>query len=235
MRIPKFNCKLEEIIPIVELIWLSVVRDRSKFEAFATMYNEDFFISNEDAIEALKILLQPQVMKAETKKMTQVVNKMMTDFRPKLNALESYVRKAAGSLTAAPADFGFKAVRKAISARNKEGVIDLMRVLLQLVERNAEVIAVKGFSAEAKAELETAFNTLDTQCLQKAEQIQNASKGIKKYNLELKTLLAKMMAVCNDGKIIFATTEREKIKDYTFTQLLKLVRGHGGGSITPTP
>lgn len=229
----RLNCRQEEIIPVSELVWKSCIRDKAKFSTFSPMYNELFFTTEDKAIKDLKLLIHPQVMVAEGKEYTKEINKMMEAFRPRLNAIESYVEKADGQLTAAPADFGFKIIRNNISAGNKEGVVEHLEVLIQLVTRNQEAIRLQGLTEEAQTELETATTELDAYSIQKGTQIQDTGKLVIKYGKELKSLKSRIMSICKDGKIISAQTEPEKVKDYTFTQVLKLVRNAAPKGDTP--
>ena len=230
----KFNCKQEEFIPIMEQAWRSINRDKAQFTLFATKYTDIYLTNTGKAITDLKLLIHPNVMVAEGKEYTKTVNKMMEDLRPSLNAVESYVIKAGGSLTAAPSDFGFTPIREEISAHNKEGVVDKLEALLQLIIRNLEPIQAQGFTEVKKTQFETEVANLATFSIDRGQQIQDTAKNIRKYNKELKTLMAEVMSICKDGKIIFATTAPEKVKDYTFTQLLKLVRATAN-TTTPLP
>lgn len=224
MSTNKVNCKQEEYVPVMELAWQSIIRDKVEFAAFSPIYDEELFTTKEKQINDVKHLLHPRVMEAEGKELTQEIINKMEAFRPKLNSLESYVNKAAGSLTAAPADFGFTTIRENISAHNKEGVVEHMGTLLQLVVRNQTAIRSKGLTEAAQTELETATKELESTNLEKGQQIQDTTKQVKKYNKEAKTLLSEIKDICKDGKIIFAKTAPEKVKDYTFSQILKLVR-----------
>jgi hypothetical protein len=233
MTTNKVNCKHEEYVPVMELAWQSIIRDKDEFTLFSPIYNEKFFDDKGKEIKGLKLLLNPRVMEAEGKEITQELIKKMEAFRPKLNFLESYVIKAVGSLTAAPADFGFSTIRENISSHNKEGVVEYMEILLQLVVRNQEAIRSKGFTEAAQTELETATKELESNSLHKGQQIQDTAKLVKKYNKEAKTLLSEIIGICKDGKIIFAKKAPEKVKDFTFAQILKLVRAAAKNDETP--
>lgn len=224
MSISNFKCKQEEAIPIMELAWQSIMRDKAEFTAFSPVYSELFFTTQDKALKDLNLLVRPKVMEAESKELTKEVITKMEAFRPRLNSLESYVNKAAGEITAATSDFGFSTIRENISAHNKEGVVENMEILLQLVVRNQEALRLKGFLEAAQKELETATKELAATNLQKGTQILDTAKLVKKYNKEIKTLFEQISEVCKDGKIIFAKKAPEKVKDYTFTELLKLVR-----------
>ena len=227
MEDKQFKCRIEELPFLGVFLLTSFNRDKDDFIAFSTDYKEPFATTAKAKITLVEELINPKKLTGEMKKLTQKLRDGFTHCRNFVNKVERYLDKADTDkvvLTMAPADFGIKAIRDAVNLKNDEGAVLLLRTLQQNLADNLAVLATKGYTADVQTELKNLIKDLGdnsvAQTLKKKER-----EALVKNNMgQLNTLWLIMDNLMKDGKAIYKEKDKSKLKDYTYTDLIKDVQ-----------
>ncbi|WP_372776553.1 hypothetical protein [Mangrovibacterium sp.] len=141
-----------------------------------------------------------------------------------INFLTGYLDLAKKTVPLSAADFGLTELRKGARGHDVENVLKNTRqVSLNITKYRNELTAV-GMNGSISATLDSARESLDADNQRKFELRSNRA-AIVQNNLDLlNELYAELQSICRIGKILYKQTNPVKMKDYTFSQLAKLVR-----------
>lgn len=175
-------------------------------------------------IDVVEDLVAPKKLTGEMKKTTARIRVHFANARNLLNRLEIYINKAKKEnlpITIAPADFGIKAIRDQIQLRNDEGVVKGLRDLQKCLNENLAVLTLKGYSTTVQAELDTLFKNLSDDSIAQTKQKKDREKLVQDNMAELNDLWDIIGDVLKSGKTIFQEKGKLKVKDYTFSSVIK--------------
>jgi hypothetical protein len=222
----KFPGRHEELPPVAQFLLSSFTRDLALFTDYSAEYDAAFRTNFADQIDSVIEVIYPEKLTKEGKLVTARIATNLDRLQVLNKLVESYVKRAGSALTVAPADFGFKPLRKDMNRGDLEGVIDNLRKVLTNINENLAILTTKGLKEATKTEMAalpasfTADNTLQNDNIQNRNQLMND-------NIDLfDALYATMRDVSESGKVIHSTTSGtpERVPDYTIAVLLKRVR-----------
>jgi len=234
IKMAKKNFKNEEVSVVVGMIRDSFARDRAEFEAFSPKYSEAFLTELSAKIIEVETRTGTKVFLAQQKALTTKLYEDVDSLRPKLTRLEGYLFLAKGTLNVAAADFGISAVRKKMSGKDVEGLLDRLTHTLQLVGSNTAALEAVGFTAEAKTELESVKQLIQATNLEQNLKMDEKEAGVQSNDGLLTELMDMVTEIMDIGKRLYKYDNTEKTGDYTASTIKGRIR-HEGGSITPTP
>jgi len=140
-----------------------------------------------------------------------------------LNRLEARVRRAEG-LTVPAKKFGIGDAREARNQDDKEDLAGDLKTLLQNLAANKEALEQKGQKAADTQKIQDLYDALvassTSQGTNTSTQRQLTQANVQTINA-LETL---MQHLFDDGKALYGRSDKARSKDYTYSDLMKLVR-----------
>jgi hypothetical protein len=220
-----FTCRIEELPFVVVFLLISLKRDKALFKAYAPTYDDAFIASIEAQATAVKARTSPKSLTGEMKSLTKLVAADYKSVRDMINHIETILESVTVKLTMGVEDFGVRAVREELYAKNDEGIVLQLRTLFKNVENNSVELEKEGYTPALSEEFEKLIDTLGedstTQTTKKDDRKYLTQGNIKEGN-KLWALISKVMKT---GKKIAKQMENDSMHDdYTFNNILKKVR-----------
>jgi hypothetical protein len=235
--IREYNCRVEELPIICRFTAFSLNRDLSDFSNYAGKFDADYLEAfNERINTCTELLLGPKTETVQLKLITDNLYNTMGGLITPINHLSGYIDLADGTIPISMADFGLTALRKGISIKDTESVLNSLHMVSSNIARYNEALTAMGM----KPELVTRFAN-DTEIIaenkQQQYEILSGRRIIVQNNTiyfnELYDILQEILKV---GKILYKFVDPAKLLDYTFTELRKRVRRTTSTpDNTPTP
>jgi len=226
------KCRMEEVPVIGDMALTSAERDQQHIVTLVPDYTPAYFAALRAKQETVENLVQPGKMTAERKAITTALYANMDEVKEKLNLLEIQISRAKG-LTVDADSFKLSDIRKNISSRNAEGVMQSMRYTFALVDDNFDALKLKGMTDEQKAYFATKLELIKGQNAQQASLASNRRSLTQENITTINTYWADVMEVMNTCKLVYKGNAA-KTKDYTFTALRKQVRSTTKKAATAT-
>ena len=129
-----------------------------------------------------------------------------------------------GTLKLSPSDFGLTDLRKGINKKDAESVIKNLHTVNTNIMKYKEILTPQGLGDALIVRFETAYTTIAADKQTKYE-ITSNRKSIVQNNLSLLNGLNDQLSeILKIGKILYKPGDEAKMKEYTFTQMMKQVR-----------
>lgn len=220
----EFHCRIDELVPLARLLRASYVRDQADFQELLPEDYTAAFLSGYDAhVAAADALEATSVQIARRMVFTERIEAVYKGLPRTLDFLEARVRRAT-PLTVPAARFGLEQARRARNNDDHSGLEAALKTLLQNIEANKAALTAKGQKPADTQQLQDLYEALVKDTTSQGSQM-STQKGNTEENMTvLNALYAEMMHLFNDGKALYARSDKAKAEDYTFKQLLKRVR-----------
>lgn len=219
-----YNCKDEELIPICKFTAFSVKRDLEEFSSYSPLFKKAYTDNYENMIAEASEIVEPESETILMKQATARINSNMDLVNDLMNKVGGYLSLSRKDINQTDAQFGLAAVRKSIKSKDAEGVTASLNIVSSNIQVYKTVLMAVGLTEET-------INTLKSLSVQIAEDKQQQyqtfvnRKAIVQNNLsKLNDLYAVQSEICNIGKILYKSTDKVKLAEYTFSELLKKVR-----------
>ncbi|WP_046244194.1 hypothetical protein [Hymenobacter terrenus] len=221
---PDYKCHADELVPLARLLRVSVERDLAALtELLPDDYDKDYLTRYDAAVAAAVALVPSSVQLAKGMVVTQHLQELYTQLPALLDRLAARVRRAEG-LTVPATRFGIEAARRARNHNEKVALAAGLKTTLQNIAANEAALAKKGQKPEDTAQLQELYDDLVTNTTTQGAGT-STQKSLTQENIKvLNALYAFMQLVLADGKALYRTSDKAKLADYTFKQLLKRVR-----------
>ena len=221
---PLFTCRFDEVAPLARLLWASYQRDQADFvDLLPDDYNKAFDGSYPAALKAVEKLVAASVQQARGMVFTAEITALYEALPQLLNHLEARVRRAEG-LTVAAKKFGIREVRTARRHGDTETLADELNTLLQNMAANQPALKTKGQQPADTKKIQDLYEALVASSTSHGT---NAStqRQLTHANVETVNKLEELMQhLFDDGKSLYERSDKARLKDYTYRQLLKQVR-----------
>ncbi|MBD2715908.1 hypothetical protein KBK19_12775 [Microvirga sp. STR05] len=221
---PDFKCRLDELVPLARLLRASYLRDQADFQELlpedytaAFLKDYDAHVAAADALEATSVQIAKRMV------FTERIEAVYKGLPQALDFLAARVRRAT-PLTV-PADrFGIEQARRARNHDDHSGLEASLKTLLQNLEANKAALAAKGQKPDDTQKLQDLYEALVADTTSQGSQMSSQKINTEENMTVLNALYAEMAHLFNDGKALYARSDKAKAEDYTFQQLLKRVR-----------
>jgi len=218
------NCKDEELPVICNFAVFSINRDLADFTAYSPMFNQEYVTGFEAKTKDVAELVAPKSETVEKKKITDRLYKTMDGLIGPVNYLKGYVEMAEETLNVSPIDFGLTPLRNGIKGKDAEKVLKNLQLVISNTDKYKEPLVAKGLSDPLISKFGDAKSSIAAD-KQKQYEITSKRKGIVQDNVGLlNDLYDQLSEILRIGKILYQHTDPAKLKDYTFTELMKQVR-----------
>jgi hypothetical protein len=219
------KCRAEELPFLAEYARDNFIRDQSDFINNSPEYSENFLLKYDPQLKLVKEAVATSMLIAEQKAITGRIAKHYKSARNWVNKVENYAKKAGTTLNSSIEDFGFKGLRNEINMKNDEGTIKKFGELLQHADANKAALEAKGFTTAVRTSLKDFIDAFETDIKSQTRKIDERKDLVKGNNKEFTTLWNMVNDdILETGKVIYKELNKEKVKDYTYTELIKKIR-----------
>lgn len=219
-----FNCKNEELPVICGFVAQNLKRDLAGFTAYSPMFDDAYLTAYEAKIAAVEELVQPKSETIEQKVITEHIYATLEGLFSPINYVEGYLDLAGKDIPISSSDFGLVQLRKSCRVRDVENVLNLLRTVDTNIKKYNAPLTAKGLTAELAAKFAEAGTLLADDKSKKYAITSNRAALVQNNLGQLNDLNDQMTEICKIGKILYKLTDPAKLKDYTFSQLMKQVR-----------
>jgi hypothetical protein len=224
METTNFKCRIEELPFLATLLLSSFTRDKVDFVSFSETYGDPFTTNFSAKVELVESLVNPKKLTGEMKKLTQRLKIHFTTGRNLLNKIEIYIAKAledGKTLSMAQEDFGIKAIRQQINAKNDEGTVLLLRTLKTTLADNLVVLVPKGYSTAIQTALSNLIDNLNDDSIAQTSKKKQREKLVADNTETFNALWKIMTDIMKSGKAIYQEKDKAKVPDYTYEHIIK--------------
>lgn len=219
-----FNCKNEELSVISGFVATSLERDLTHFSGYSPVFDPAYADGFKEKITAVEELVNPTSETLALKLITEHSYSILDGLIGSINHLEGYISLAGKKVPVSPADFGLAMLRKSARSRDVENVLTQLRTVNSNIAKYLNELKEKGLTDALVANFTDAVTLLTSDKKEGYKLISNRAALVQNNMGMLNDLNDQMVSICDIGKIMFKQTDKAKLKDYTFAQLLKKVR-----------
>ncbi len=228
---PHYPCHSDEVVPLAALLRVSVARDFADFHDLLPDDYQDaatYLKAYDKALEAATGLVSSGTQQGRTMLITAHMQTVYDSLPRLLDRLSARVRRAEG-LSVPLTRFGIAAAR---AARNNDEHVPLataLKTVLQNIAANKKALELKGHTAADTKDLQELYDDLTQDTTDRGSSV-STQKGLTETNIKaLNALWAVMKHALTDGKDLYRTSDKPKLDDYTYKQLLKKLRRERAG------
>ncbi|MFM2291326.1 MAG: hypothetical protein RIS29_1139 [Bacteroidota bacterium] len=219
-----YNCKDEELIPICKFVGFSLKRDLAEFTAYSPLFNNAYVSNYEAMIAQASDIVEPESETILMKQATARITNNMNQVNDTMNKVSGYLSLAKKDINQTDAQFGITALRKAIKSQDAEGVCGNLNIVISNIQVFKAVLLAVGLTEDMISTLKSISSQIADDKQQQYQTFVNRKSVVQNNLSTLNTLYATMSEITNIGKILYKSTDKTKLAEYTFTELLKRVR-----------
>lgn len=220
----EFNCKNEELPIVCGFVALSIERDLESFANYSPVFNQTYLDGYKANIAAVQELIAPKTETVEVKLINEHIYSVCEGLIDTINHLEGYIKLAGKNIPMSASDFGLTKLRKSARAHDVESVLPLLLTIDSNITKYHDLLTAKGLTESLKAKFLEARTALANDKNNRYAIISSRAALVHANMGMLNALNAQMTEICDIGKILYRLTDPAKLKDYTFSQLMKQVR-----------
>lgn len=219
----KFPCRIEELPVIGGFVFNTFTNDAAGFIRYSPEFEAPFPENFEAKITEVEEIINPKQLTGKQKIETQNIYSNMIATRDLLNKLEGYIGFAS-NLSIPKKDFGVKEVRDKITSIDAEAYLKKMKDLMNNVNDNLVPLQEKGFTLQAKSELENMITQVKAGTMKRNEIIERKEKLVQENLEKLNELWDMIKKVMVTGKTLYQNTDFAKTNEYKLKTLRHRVR-----------
>jgi hypothetical protein len=220
-----YKCKDEELIGICRNVRSVLSRDFTDFSEYSPAIFDAVYLENFGVkIDSVDELMRPKIETDELKKITKRLYKTMDDLVEPLVKIRGYLRLTKNTVGLSAKDFGITLLLQRIKSKDAEGVRQNLLVVTTFLDKYRDALIAVGLN-EAIFEQFKAAVTAITDDNNRQFEIISKRKTIVQNNLNvLNDLYSQLSDILNIGKFLYRGKDTLKVKEYTFSFLIKSVR-----------
>jgi hypothetical protein len=219
-----YNCKDEELPVICGFAAISLTRDLTDFSAFSPNFDAAYLAAYKGKIEVVQELVQPKSETIELKIITDRMYATLDNLVVPLNFVDGYLKLAGKTVPISATDFGLSQLRKSIRSRDVENVMQVLHTVEANLGKYNPELSVVGLTDTTSNKFTDAGNLLAIDKNKKYELVSNRTALVQSNLGILNELFDQFTEICTIGKALYKFSDKAKLKDYTFAQLMKQVR-----------
>ena len=219
-----FNCKDEELPVVCGFAAISLARDLNDFTEYSPIFDNGYVEVFQGKISVVQELVQPKSETVLLKVITERINNNLDAMISPINYLDGYLELASKNVPISATDFGLTQLRKSVRSRDIENVLKLLRTVNGNINKYKDDLMAKGLTEPQIVKFTEVSFTLTEDKNKKYKLISNRTAIVQNNLGILNDLNDQMAEICKIGKILYKQTDKAKLKDYTFAQMMKQVR-----------
>ncbi len=219
-----FDCKNEELPVVCRFGAISLERDLKDFTTYSSTFDGPYLAAFKTRIEIVQELIQPNSETVALKVITDRIYQTLDGLISPINYLEGYLKLAGRQVPVSSADFGLVQLRRRVRARDLEGVLKQLHTVGENIKKYKKELMAKGLTEPLIARFTEAVQLLTDDKDKSYSLVSNRAAIVQSNMGLLNDLKNQLTEICGIGKILYKQTDQAKLKDYTFTQMMKQVR-----------
>ncbi|MBP1617640.1 MAG: hypothetical protein H6Q14_1467 [Bacteroidetes bacterium] len=225
-----YKAKDEELPVMAGYVAFSLERDLTDFQAFSPIFSTGYLTAFTTQTQQVNELIFPATETSRLRIVTQRLYSTMDSLLDPLVRISGYLTLAKKNLVSSPSQFGVVALRNKINARDAEGVLKTLRVLNDNIAYHKAILQPVGLNDDMIALFKNALDSIHVDNQEQYKIVSTRRELVQANVGVLNGLYASMMEICNVGKVLYKTSNPQKLQEYTYTELIKRVR-----LVLPTP
>ena len=230
-----YNCKDEELPIVCGFVAISLERDLNDFAHYSPVFDSNYVVVYNEKINVVQELIQPKSETVELKLITEHTYSTLNAMIEPINHVEGYLQLASKTVPISASDFGTVQLRKSIRKHDVENVLMQLRTVNANLAKYKNELMAKGLTDTLMAKFAEGATLLADDKKKKFAVISNRAALVQNNQSLLNELYDQMTEICNIGKVLYKLTDKAKLKDYTFTHLMKQVRRKENKPTDPEP
>jgi hypothetical protein len=218
-----FGFKIEDLVPIGNIVRVSYARDRAKFIEFSTHYDGNHLDEYDRVSTLVNDCINPKVLTSRMKESTEKLHAELKIVNAYVASVQRYTEMTGEKITLSAANFGFSVLRKKCRNLNTPGVIKNLTGLKQMLEPWMPALTEVGYTSEKLAEIDSHIAILRTCNTAQKKYLNQRIKQVQDNVDLLNGFWATINDILKTGKILFANDAVTK-KEYTQSAILKQIR-----------
>jgi Carboxypeptidase regulatory-like domain len=220
------NINKEDVPVVGGILYNAFVKNKVDFEDFSTMFSDPFEAEMAASIQAVKDRRRPTDVLGKQKKVTIDLYNTLDRLQEALRLLGELVKWNEASLHTLYNDYHIKEARKAIHAKNAEGVVEQCEIIIDKISEDAVALDSVGFDSGKIAVFVAMVNDID---LLNKEQIalMNERQYVKSdEDILFASMYSYIDKVASVGRAMYTYRDKHKCDDFTICRILGKIN-HG--------
>lgn len=219
-----FNCRDEELPVVCGFGALSLERDLSDFTAYSPTFDLSYLNEFKIKIAEVQELVQPLAETIELKVITKRIYQTLDDLIPPINHLEGYLRLAGKQVPLSSVDFGLVKLRRSARLRDVESVLRQLKIVDGNIQKYKMDLITKGLTEPLIIAFKASTKLLTEDKNKRYNLFSHRNAAVQNNLGVLNDLYDQLAEICRIGKILYVQTDKAKLNDYTFVQMINQVR-----------
>lgn len=220
----RFRCKNEALPAIAGYVLQNMKRDRAHFESFSPRFQKAYIDELEKKIEATSELINPRQETVDLKAITERIYQEMDALLMTSSQIEGYLKLGKKTIPISGKDFGLTDLRKAARTRDAEAAVRALQLIRDNLKKYDILLKAQGLSDQIVDQISNAENNIALNNQLQYEILRKRAEIVRKNTEQMNLLYDQIREICDVGKVLYGKTDPEKLKGYTFTELMKSVR-----------
>ena len=205
-------------------VWRHQQARPKDFTTYSSTFDGPYLAAFKTRIEIVQELIQPNSETVALKVITDRIYQTLDGLISPINYLEGYLKLAGRQVPVSSADFGLVQLRRRVRARDLEGVLKQLHTVGENIKKYKKELMAKGLTEPLIARFTEAVQLLTDDKDKSYSLVSNRAAIVQSNMGLLNDLKNQLTEICGIGKILYKQTDQAKLKDYTFTQMMKQVR-----------
>jgi hypothetical protein len=219
-----YDCKDEELPVVCGFGALSLARDLGDFTAYSPTFDHAYLSSFLAKIASAQELVLPSAETVELKVITDRIYQTMDNLVSPVYYLEGYLKLTGKSVPVSSTDFGLVQLRKSLRWRDVEGVLRQLQTVGGNIQKFKKELMAKGLTERLIAKFAEASLLLAEDKGKRYALLSNRKATVQNNLGLLNELYLQLTEISQIGKVLYRQTDKAKLKDYTFAQMMKQVK-----------
>ena len=219
-----FNCKNEELPVLCGFCAISLARDLGDFAAYSPLFDANYLTTFKSKIDLLQELVHPKSETVALKVITEQMHKSLDDLIAPINRVQGYLGLAGEQIPISASDFGLTQLRRSVRSRDVENALNCLQTVEAHLRKYQNELTAKGLTDALMGQFSEASVLLAEEKNRKYTLVSGRAAIVQGNLGLLKELYNQLSEICRVGKILYKQTDGAKLKDYTFSQMMKQVK-----------
>ena len=231
-----YTCGTEEVSPMANILAASMLTDIVWFRGHSALFIPAYPASMIEKAAACNALITSDVLTQRIRIVTRTIGSKCDELSIKVNHANNYIHMVEPTdLNVDVNSMGVTPLRASLNNGNTEGVVKNGRVLIINVQANLTVLEPVGLTPAFLTELTELIDQIETLGNEQTDKKSKRNRNTDAYIGQFNELWAMEKLVMATGKALFKGVDEVKLKDYTYTTIIKRIRAAGRKPIVPEP
>ena len=231
-----YPCTAEEVSPLANIMAASMLTDIVWFGGHSTKFTPAFAASMVEDAAACNALITSDTLTQRIRILTRTIGTKCDELSIKVNHANNYIHMVEPTdLNVDVNSMGVTPLRATLNNGNTEGVVKDARVLINNVQANITVLEPVGLTPAFLTEFIELVDEIETLGNEQTDKKSKRNRNTEAYIGQFNELWTKVKLVLATGKALFQGVDDVKLRDYTYSVVIKRIRAAGRNPITPVP